>query len=391
MKKIIIALVVLAILGAGAFVVYAKVLPHPETPAEAYFQQYQMHKLTPDVELQLRGIQDQFLNSFVTDFSMYKDMPPVVYRYPIAFTSYALACVAKIDPSYKKFSSHYMDRLIQKMKQKVVWEDWIKYGFGPDPMAKHNIMYRGHLNLMYGLYQLTSGDTKYEEEYKALSKALYTEMKQTEKEGKYCGMSCEPDDYFVQCNTIGMYSMAVYDTLYKDANYSELIGPWLEWIKKRMVDPEHGVIRNSYHMEHDYAEELVSGYATGWSIAFLNALDPEFARSLYPRFKEAFIRNKLGGLYWYASESPGGKPDDLATVCALFAARAMGDEELFGGLINSLDRVGEKKIDGETLVFENLPSPVWGMMLFGKVNIGLEKLIDKKDWTKTAAATTPTG
>lgn len=387
MKKIVvIVLAVVLICAGGAAGFYKWILPHPETPVEAYFRQYENHKLTPDVEMQLRGIQRNFLDDFVTDFTMYKDMPPTVYRYPIAFTSYALACIAKIDPSYTTFCNHYMDKLIQKMKQKEVWEDWIKAGFGPDPMAKQNIMYRGHLNLMYGLYQLTSGDRKYEKEFKALSKALHDEMKQTEKEGKYCGMSCEPDDYFVQCNTIGMYSMAVYDTLYKDAHYSDVIGPWLQWVKKRMVEPDHGVFRTSYHMEHDYAEEMVSGYGTGWSIAFLAALDPEFARSLYPQFKKTFIHSKLGGLYCYASELPGGGPDNLATVCALYAAKAMKDEEVLSGLINSLDRAGEKKVKGGLLVFDKLPSPVWGMMLFGKVNMGLEKLVDNRDWTRVASA-----
>ena len=46
------------------------------------------------------------------------------------------------------------------------------------------------------------------------------------------------------------------------------------------------------------------------------------------------------------------------------------------------------------LVFEKLPSPIWGMILFGKVNIGLEEFIAKKDWTKIASAsrsTTRTG
>jgi hypothetical protein len=199
-------------------------------------------------------------------------------------------------------------------------------------------------------------------------------------------MSCEPDDYFVQCNVIGMYSLAVYDTIYKDANYTELIGPWLEWTKKRMVHTEHGVFRAAYHMEHDFAEDLVSGYATGWSIAFLNALDPEFARSTHAAFKKTMIHEKLGGMYSYASERYGGGPGELATPFALFAASAMRDEELFAGLLNSIDKIGGKKIDGETLVYENLPGPHSGVILFGKVNMGLEKLIDTKDWASTARA-----
>ncbi|MFW9769727.1 MAG: hypothetical protein ACFFEM_12975 [Candidatus Thorarchaeota archaeon] len=386
MKKAVTIPVALLVLGAGAFVLRSWIPPHPETVAEAYFHQRQAHELTPDVEMQLRGIQVHFLNALVTDFSMYKDMPPVLYRYPIAFTSYALAFIAKIDPSYETFFSHYVDKLIQKMKQRAVWEDWIKAGFGPDPVAKYNIMYRGHLNLMYGLYQLISGDTKYEEEYRAFSKALYEEMKQNELEEKFRGMPCQPDDYYVQCNSIGMYSLAVYDTLYEDGRYSELIGPWLEWLKTRMVEPNHGVFRRSYHLQHDYAEDLVSGYATGWSIAFLKALDPEFARLLYPRFKKTFIQERLGGRYCYASELPGGEADDLATLCALYAASAMNDAEMLGCLVNSLNEIGGKKIEGEMLVFEKLPSPVWGMILLGKVNMGLENLIDKRDWTKIASA-----
>ena len=386
MKKIIISAIAALVLALGAYGAYSRILPHPEATAEDYFAQYEKHTLTPDVEMQLRGLQEHFMNAFVVDFTMFEDTPPGMYRYPIAFTCYALACVAEIDPSKKQFCAHYMDKLIQKMKEKVVWEDWVKAGFGDDPVAKANIMYRGHLNLMYGLYQLTSGDTKYEEEYKAFCKAIHDEMKQTEKEGKYCGMSCEPDDYFVQCNVVGMYSLAVYDKLYPESNYSDVIDPWLEWTKKRMVNPDNGVFRSAYHMEHDYAEDLVSGYATGWSIAFLMALDPEFARSIYPSFKETFIHSKLGGMYSYATERPGGAPDPLATSFALFAASAMKDEELFTGLLNSVDKLGGKKIDGEALIYEKMPAPHSGVILFGKVNIGLEKLIAKKERTQTVLA-----
>jgi hypothetical protein len=153
-----------------------------------------------------------------------------------------------------------------------------------------------------------------------------------------------------------------------------------------MVNPDNGVFRTAYHMEHDFAEDLVSGYATGWSIAFLMALDPEFGRATYSSFKDTFINNKLWGMYSYASERPGGGPGDLATSFALFAASSMKDEELFTGLLNSVDKMGGKKIDGEALVYENLPPPYSGVILFGKVNIGLEKLIEKGERSQTVRA-----
>jgi len=42
------------------------------------------------------------------------------------------------------------------------------------------------------------------------------------------------------------------------------------------------------------------------------------------------------------------------------------------------------------LVYENMPSPYSGAILFSKVNIGLDKLIDNKDWTQLARATEKT-
>lgn len=36
------------------------------------------------------------------------------------------------------------------------------------------------------------------------------------------------------------------------------------------------------------------------------------------------------------------------------------------------------------LVYENLPAPYSGAILFLKVNVGLDKLIDKRDWAKMA-------
>ena len=51
------------------------------------------------------------------------------------------------------------------MKSKRVWGDWIAYGMGDDPISEGNVMYKGHLNLMYGLYQLMTGNEEFAHEY----------------------------------------------------------------------------------------------------------------------------------------------------------------------------------------------------------------------------------
>ena len=58
------------------------------------------------------------------------------------------------------------------------------------------------------------------------------------------------------------------------------------------------------------------------------------------------------------------------------------NDDPFKGYENSVEKLGGKKIQGRMLVYENLPSPYSGAILFSKVNMGLEKLIDKKDWAE---------
>lgn len=42
--------------------------------------------------------------------------------------------------------------MIDKMKLKKVWGDWMEYGLSDDFIFEGNIMYKGYFNLMYGLY-----------------------------------------------------------------------------------------------------------------------------------------------------------------------------------------------------------------------------------------------
>ena len=67
--------------------------------------------------------------------------------------------------------------MIQKMKSRLVWGDYTEMGFGEDPISFQNSMYKGHLNLMYGLYQLTTGDLRYAREYTWLTNQIVEEMR----------------------------------------------------------------------------------------------------------------------------------------------------------------------------------------------------------------------
>lgn len=107
-----------------------------------------------------------------------------------------------------------MALMIEKMKPKKVWQVFVDFGFGADPIIYQNIMYKGHLNLMYGLYQLMSGDERYAREYTWLTDQIVKEMREHHKAGIYEGAACEPNLYFAQCNSIGLLSLHIFDKLY---------------------------------------------------------------------------------------------------------------------------------------------------------------------------------
>jgi hypothetical protein len=101
----------------------------------------------------------------------------VFWRYGIAFTSYGMPSLMLIDPDNADRTKYIMGIMIKKMKSKKVWKDWIETGFGTDPITYQNIMYKGHLNLMYGLYQLTTGDRRFDREYTWLTRVIVKEIR----------------------------------------------------------------------------------------------------------------------------------------------------------------------------------------------------------------------
>lgn len=356
------------------FVVYAwrSLAPSRLTPTGEYFSQRDKGKLTRDEIMDFNSVR-VFMDQPLFNFKGYaEDFPEEKFKYGLAFTAYGLANMAYIDAGYRQAVSHYLDRLIQRMKQKVVWEDWGKHGLGDDPLKEHNIMYKGHLSLMFGLYQWVSGKTTYESEFKALTRNIADEIDNT----RYHGVTCEPDDYFVQCNTIGIYSLLLYDRIY-GSDHSRQRDNWLKWVKERMVNPDNGVLRQIYHPSHDYAADDASGYGNAWAIAFINAFDPAFARELWDNYKRMYIQTKLG-YYAFASERPGGKPDSTATLFALIAAKEMKDTPVFDKLMNAIEKQATPSINGNMVEYKGINKGVQGGLLFAKTNVGLGVILRER-------------
>jgi len=187
------------------------------------------------------------------------------YRYSIAFTTYMLALQQyhKL-PAWREYIKPRMDRLIQKMLLKQVWQYWAVRSKGVDfiepllntpypeehdPVGHKNIMYSGHLGQMIGLYEMLYRDMKWDmpgsivfkwsdtEEYVynnySLQKVMYDQMMYNQHQS----IECEPNAVFSECNEHPILSFMLYDHVH-GTKLAEARNNFLDFfLKKMFVDP----------------------------------------------------------------------------------------------------------------------------------------------------------
>ena len=213
------------------------------------------------------------------------------WRYSVANAAYAYPSIVIIEPARRAQVGQYLRQAILMMKETPMWDDWKRFGFGESPIKDMNIMYKGHLNLMYGLHELITGSREFEAEYKELTGIMVAEYERNRKAGSCCGIVCEPDHYFPQCNAVGMMSLRVYDRIY-GADFDKREGqPIADFIKKRLSDPETGLVFRKYHPSHDQAEAYLTAFANGWGLTFLHVYDPAWCEKAAASYERLFVRD----------------------------------------------------------------------------------------------------
>ena len=303
------------------------------------------------------------------------------WRYGIAFSSYAMPSIAMISQEHADRAKHAMYLMIKKMKSPKVWGDWISYGMGDDPISEGNVMYKGHLNLMYGLYQLMTGNEEFSRELTWLTSRIIDEMRRHHIEGKHEGADCEPGRYFAQCNSISLLSLKIYDKLY-GTNYSDVEASWtINFIKQKMTDQNNGFYLKMYNTKHQFCNPQLSGYTNAWTMTFLRVYEQKYNEDLYSVWKENFTQEL--GPFAYVKEDLEAGASPLAHLTGLLAAKEFEDISLFRKLRNSIDRKLYQKDDLNHYLYSNINNPIYnGPILWTKVHVGWKKVLEH-DWGYT--------
>lgn len=361
----------------GAFLAAWKFLPLGHEASNNYFASLGERELQEDEIGQFNYVFNTYEHlSFTGDeFKGWDVDDQLLWRYGIAFGAYAMPSIAMISEAHSDRAIHCMKNMIVKMKSKKVWGDWVEYGLGDDPISEGNIMYKGHLNLMYGLYQLMSGDETFSEEYTWLTNKIIVEMRQKHREGKHEGADCEPGRYFAQCNSISLMSLLIYDRLY-GTTYADVEARWtVDFIMNKMTDQDYGFYLKMYQSNVRFCNPLLSGYTNAWTMAFLRAFEKDYNDGLYKVWKEHFVKEI--GPYAYVKEDPSAGPSPLATMTGMMAAKEFGDQDLWAKLRNSVDRDIYKASSDNFYLYNGVNNPIYnGPLLWTKVHLGWDAILN---------------
>ena len=269
-----------------------------------------------------------------------------LYRYQLAFLGYGLCSIMEGEPGLRAEGRTLFTRLIEKMERPATLAYWKARGYGGDGVGRDNAMYRGHLNLMYGLAHECFGETRFDARFHALSRALFDEI------GGERPVCCEPGEVFVQCNSVIILSLCLHDRAF-GTDYGAAGKRLLAWAHERMPLAGTTLVRDDYQASTGKSSTWRAGCANAWVIAFLApvpGLEAD-ARAMYTDWRRTFA--EPWGLIGIVKGAPADEdlsmPEMLAssllaTTFGLMAAREEGDEQLHRRLewtVACADRLAE--------------------------------------------------
>jgi len=329
-------------------------------------------------------------NQELSDFSNFQHVDEQgisANRYSIAFGAYFLAAEQYHKfPAWRGTIQPAFDRINQKMLEKKVWEYWNRespgvtkfepnmdrpYPASKDPVGYRNIMYSGHLGMMFNLYQTLYNDrkwdapgsivfrwddtTKFVYDNKSLQEVMFLQM----MDNKVPGIECEPNAIFPACNTHPMLSWLLYDKMHGTRYFAAAHPLFDEFFKKDFINPQTKELGAFYLVKQGFVfsgwnprygnkmdpmiKEMVKNGANfsssgndGWIGTFMHAWNPKLIEQLYPFMKKAHVTMHPDGSVTLNNDSL--TPDAYYAFFATLAAE-VGDEAVRKGLLISMDRM----------------------------------------------------
>jgi hypothetical protein len=312
------------------------------------------------------------------------------YRYQLAFMTYALALQQYHSvPAYRDLYEDTMDRLIERMLEKPVWEFWEEVSksskaYDPDmteeesgtrdPVGEKNIMYSGHIIHMISLYEMLYRDMgwseqkalkfvwdeseSYEYSYADLIEIIHAEMiaprmGNTKDMG---AMECEPNLVFPECNQHPTLAFMLFDHVHGTDYGIRTTGEFKGFMDRTEMQSAETKRTAAYYMiKQDHTLRFPtggSGSADGWTGSFMHVWDPKYIESIYAQQRDAYV--KVGEEVGDVALTPGSTATLAPAFFATFAME-MGDLKTANAILDYAEWWYEIEHDDNGYRFEYNP------------------------------------
>lgn len=286
------------------------------------------------------------------------------------------------DPAREKYPEEWYELLIPKgYRGKYDVPGWAgnglnPYEYDPDPVRGNgtcNLMYKGYLELVLGMYRYVSDDGKYERPFQVVyddqlifeydHKSL-TELIAQQWLDTPTGFSCEVTKAWGVCNALTGLGLKMFDSTH-GTHHIDSFELWLEHFRREYVgngltdEPidwytlyyDKMIDANLHNEEHQSAFNWLATAAMGLPH------DRRLFERLYEGAMQRFYRPQNDGTA-YLIGMPGMELDDpWSTYCGFALASELGDVDRLGPLKARMDRYHEPTWDtarGEFYVHSGL-------------------------------------
>jgi len=326
------------------------------------------------------------------DWSSVDQFGQTALRYQIAFVGYALAQTQYLKlPAYAGPIRAALDNLIQRMLDKRVWGYWRfenlwgNWDANPDPAARDNVMYSGHLANLIGLYEVLFGDHKYDEagaiqfrwsqdkvfsyDHLSLVRRLYQQMNGSPVHA----IACEPHQIFLMCNDHAALAFLLADRVH-GTHFASVLPSFV--VSAQKIFSAGGLhFRYPYYEDLGVTLPLTLSLGDAWALAFSHPFAPAWAERMYPSFVRRFVRWRkdggasVRGTLFEFMDIGNYRPSSLSpTAFGLVLSREMADQPLADALQRTIDEKGAPAFEGTKRRFRNASLLLNAVITLGMVN-----------------------
>jgi hypothetical protein len=281
------------------------------------------------------------------------------------FLVWALADLSLRDPSTKARNLEVMDRIIGDTlaAESANGLHFFLMSYSRQSEFRvqppRSLFLDGEIALMLGMRRVVAERA----DWKPLLAERVRVMEERMRKSRVLCAESYPDECWIFCNTAALAAMRFSDYL-DGTDHRSFFREWITTARERLTDPATGILFSSFTIEGK-AKDGPEGSSIWFAAHCLRLIDEPFARDQYHRAKKELAGSALGFAWarewpktWMSAMDVDSGPvvpvvgaSAGSSGTAFVAARSFEDDDLWKGLLTSLDFAGFPIRDGDVLQY----------------------------------------